>query len=277
MLRSRAVQTLASAMILASCATTGAQRTPTVSIDQYALVEGHSEQSNEGVAISIDVINPAAVYEHPELFSFHSSEFGESGRALELYFPKGPMNRSWAYPFASEKGQYQILTAAVEVTNNTEHTIRLEDAQVVLALDGGRDLMAIDSWDDLCTHAAYFEELDRVQFKEELGVMRAVMPEFPRGFYPQLLNRNAEGWRMLNLDRGILPGRTAKGVLAFRVPTPLPGNATISLFDVTVQTDAAGTPTKRTQFHFPVFVEHAAFWYDRAAGRWRAGQAPATE
>ena len=278
-----AVAMLILVAVTGGCATGGARPIRTLSVLHSFPEEPVVTQTKSDVEIELETIDwTSEMSDYPEMFSFDIDEFpqyrGDRAGLNALFSLSG--GRRWVYPFFDDDARRsQLLIARTTVTNGTSHTLRLTDAQMILATEDGRDISPVASWNKLLRYADIYEQRMNQYLARPRGSgirLRLTAPRtVPLGFYRAFLAARQNAWRLLNLDRGILPGRSATGVIVFQLP---PGQgvrtANISFFDVTVKADAAGNPTEKTQFHFPVTMEWTSYWFDPSERSWKKGRPP---
>jgi hypothetical protein len=196
------------------------------------------------------------MYDYPQLFSFRLASFPEfkDNKLLKRAYPVGPQDLQWDYPFATEEEQLTVYW--VTIANNTEHILRMKDARVYLITEGREPVAALTDFDELLEWADYFER--------KYGL--------PDGFYRALIMDHKPSYKLINdLGREILPSFTYEGLLAFPIMPMTSSTATLSFFDVTVATDAAGNPTQKTRFDFPLSRRTVRLWYDKEDRMWKSG------
>lgn len=129
----------------------------------------------------------------------------------------------------------------VNVTNDTDHVIRM----------GGTAIALFDPAD------TQYDALD----KDEL--IRYRMQERPCSSTNNLV-MGIQTLKILGANTELLPQRTTKGYLMFVVKKKdLPGAWKSTLYDLPVETDAAGRPTKTVRFEFKSWAKKYIDTYQR--------------
>jgi hypothetical protein len=85
--------------------------------------------------------------------------------------------------------------------------------------------------------------------------------------------QNQKAYKLINdVSREILPGTTYDGLLVFPVYTSAFQSAKLTFYDITSKTDAAGNPTEKVNFDFPIKVTDQQMWFDKdKEKRWKLG------
>lgn len=267
---------------LQSCAASK-PRIPTLQFTQYGLTEGAGQpQAQSDITISLKVIRTADIYQYPDLFSFNVESMTQDRDAqytLKGMYPVGPNGRSWENPFTTPDGKVSLLLCWAKIVNNTKHILRMKDARVYLILGGQDPLPAYVSMEDLLKAVDVFEEKANehlaAQYQKSL-IRIGDMPQLPRGFYRALVRSHERAYKLINdVSKEILPGFTYEGFLVFPVAPEIQGAATLSFFDITTKTDAAGNPVEKARFDFPLEQQAVSMWYDGQEKMWKSGTPPA--
>ena len=272
----RALAALAAAALVVSCAST-AKKIPTVEFSQYGLVQGPTQSEKKSdIEISVTTIRPSDIYDYPKLFSFSLAEGADY--FLKQQYPVGPGGSSWEFPFMTPDGTESLLLCWVKLVNGTDHILRMGDARVYLIVEGDDPLPAYSTMEDLYREADRFEQAANQklakQWKKTL-VKIGDMPQLPQGFYRSIINTHRGAYKLINdVSKEILPGFTYKGLLVFPASPSVQGQARLAFYDITTKTDAAGNPTEKARFEFPLENQRITMWYDRAQKRWQAGVPP---
>ncbi len=247
---------------------------PTLRVTQYALQpESVQTQTKSNVAITAGVLRITDIYDHPDLFAFRQEEAGFPDNAyLKRNYPRDPGGRQWEYWFASPDASEQLLICWVSIKNGTDHILRMRDARIYLVADGRDPIPAIGAFDGLLSQADRYWSMTVRQAQESRGLIRLTPPE---GFARAVLSGRREAFKLINdVSREILPGFTLEGMLAFpMIPTTF-GSVTLSFFDITTKTDAAGNAVEKARFDFALRPQTLPMWYDATATRWRVGTPP---
>lgn len=247
---------------------------PTVRFAQYAMQPGPAlTHAHADIEITVRVLRITDIYDYPELFAFRQQEIGyPDDRYLKQNYPPDATGRQWEYWFASPDGSEQLLICWVTIKNGTDHILRMRDARIYLVAEGREPLAALGSFETLFERADRFWQMNVRQAEERGGLFRLIPPE---GFARAALRGKRDAFRLVNdVGREILPGFTFDGMLAFPVVPTSHGPVTISFFDITTRTDAAGNPVEKTRFDFALAPQTVQMWYDAAEARWKLGAPP---
>jgi len=261
--------------ILSSCATTNTTKTPTLSIEEYGFQSSSKKIIQKSdISISITPIRIDDIYNYPNLFGFRLQNFPQyaDNYYLKNNLPVGPQNLRWTYPFATPDLREQLQLYYVKIENNTDHILRMKDSRVYMTTDGEEPIPAIKKFDKLVEKANRFERIEKRQYDSQT----LKIGEYPTGITEAILNSKKEHYDLINsLGKEVLPGYSLEGLLVFPVLSSTKKTASISFFDITTKTDAAGNPTEKTQFDFPLEKKTIKLWYDRDQKKWREGVPPA--
>ena len=122
----------------------------------------------------------------------------------------------------------------LRVTNNTEHTLRLDRVDVVLIDGAGKD----------------WEGLDKETLEQNI---RAKRPCSSTGKLVESLS----SLKLLGADTRVRPGRESTFLAVFKtVDKTILGDWALELIDVPVATNEAGQVTRVTSFEFPLIAKH---------------------
>lgn len=255
-------------------ACTASKQTTKIFFNQYELESGEPKTiTKSDIKIKIEPIDLTNLYNYPELFGFKRENFPEwkHNFYLKRYYPIGPKDKQWAYPFASPDGSRQLLCCFVEIKNNTDHILRMADARIYFIVDGKEPVPAFSSPSSVIDRAMKFEDMLRRQWESKL----LKLGEFPTGFYRELITSRSDEYELINdIDKEILPDFSYEGMLIFPVITNISKPAEIAFFDVTTKTDNAGNPIEKTKFTFELKPQRVQMWFDRNGNRWREGNPP---
>jgi hypothetical protein len=236
--------------------------TPTLAFPEYRLEPGPTAtQQKSDIEISVKPIRISDIYQYPDLFGFRLEDFPDyaDNTTLKRGYPVGPEGLQWDYPFATPDGQEQLSMYRVRIDNGTDHILRMRDARVYLITEA-REPAALSDFNELLQWADYFEQKNKY---------------LPRGFYRAFVLSHRPSFKLINdLGQEVLPGFAFEGLLLFPLVPRTSASATVSFFDITVTTDAAGNPVEKTRFDFPLVRETAQMWYDRSEQMWKAGAPP---
>ena len=272
----------AAMVLLESCAPSArTARIPTLSFNQYGLEPGPTQtQTKSDIEITGKSIRISDIYDYADLFSFNLEDFPRYKKSsyLKNNFPKGPLNKRWAYPFASWDASEQLLLCWIKIKNSTKHILRMKDARIYMIIEGQEPIAALSTFDELVREAERFEAMERQREWQRWESQLIKLGEFdyPTGISRAFLQSKRSYYKLINdIRKELLPSFTYEGMLVFRVDPSAYGAAKISFFDVTTKTDAAGNPVEKTQFDFSLQPERVQMWYDKAENRWKTGAPPA--
>lgn len=123
------------------------------------------------------------------------------------------------------------------IMNETGHILRMRDARVYFVTDDD-NIPGVQSKEDLFEIGAPETRVGWFTLKEEVIKNRKL----------KLIN---------DLKMEILPGQSANGFLFFDVEPEKATIGALNFYDITTETDAAGNPTKKTQFTFKIIKKIA--------------------
>ena len=154
------------------------------------------------------------------------------------------------------------------IKNGTNHILRMRDARVYLVVNGTEPVAAYAQFADV------LEQADRFWQQEvERSLIFTLPPDLPSA----VLRSRRDAIKLVNdVGREILPGFEFEGLVVFPSLPSISESVALSLFDITTQTDAAGNPTQKERFDFPIVLQDGSMWYDRSVKRWKAGAPPAS-
>lgn len=119
------------------------------------------------------------------------------------------------------------VTFALKVTNNTDHIINMAGSAIGLTV-GGKDV-------------------NQMSQEQVLQVWRAA---YPTNMPPEIVPA-VQGVPLWDESARILPGRSSEVFATFQIDLHEGiGGATMAIYDLVTNTDAAGNPTERTNFDF---------------------------
>jgi len=225
----------------------------------------------------VTTIRPSDIYDYPKLFSFSLTEGADY--FLKQQYPVGPGGFSWEFPFMTPDGETSLLLCWVKLVNGTDHILRMGDARVYLIADGRDPLPAYSTMEELYQVANEFQRManqDLAAQWEKSLVKLGDMPQLPQGFYRSIIDGHGDAYKLINdVSKEILPGFTYQGLLVFPTAPAVQGQTRLAFYDITTKTDAAGNPTEKARFEFPLENQRVTMWYDSAKKRWQAGEPPA--
>jgi hypothetical protein len=267
----------------AARATQADRPTPTIRFMQYGLQSDTGEaQTKSNVTVATRVLRITDIYDHPELFAFSLDAYPEfaSNPFLTGYYPADASGRRWEYWFASPDASEQLLVYWVHIRNGTDHILRMGDARIYLIPQAHDPIPALAGVDAVLAQVDRFWNMQIQNWNTQLQAAQRrgrVSPSFvlPTGFVRAVLQPRRAAFRVINdVGREILPGFAFDGMLAFPVVPATFGSVTLSFFDITTRTDAAGTPVERARFDFTLRPDTVQMWYDASVLRWKTGVPP---
>jgi hypothetical protein len=269
----RYVLLLGTVSLIVSCAGTS-KRIPTVQFQQYTFEQGRNQlvQTKSDVIIQTKVLRPTDVYDYPQYFSFDRGMLPESiggSMFVRTSYKASVGDKCWDYVLGDPQGKKLLTAVYVKIKNNTGHIIRMKDARVYLIVEGEEPMPAIDSVSELKRLITGWE--NDYAATQRGGIIKIA---YPVGLYSAIIDQNIKSFKLINdVGREVLPKFSLEGLLVFPVAASF-DKVTLSFFDITTRTDAAGTPTEKTQFDFALVREPASMWYDATANRWKLGYPP---
>jgi len=123
--------------------------------------------------------------------------------------------------------------------------------------------------DESLVHWVTYWEREAERQREKHTLMDG-MYKIPVGLRSQVIAQNRTAYKLVaDTNAEILPGKTYRGILLFPVVVSFDA-ATLSFYDVHTKTDAAGTPTEKQTFTFPVKLERVQMqWDGKQEKRWK--------
>lgn len=260
---------------------------------EYVLADSAlASQTKSDVTVTVTPLGPSRMYEHPELFAFNKDQVAEPIAGLisfDTYHKKDFEKRHWCYTFGA--GDKYVAAFRVEIQNGTDHILRMKDARIYLEAGDNDPFAAVtkvgdptlvptsvpeaprpksyqDQDESLVHWVTYFEALaERERPKERFFDSQKAIPI---GIASQVIALNRQAYKLIaDPSAEILPGRTLKGILLFPVVVSFE-EATLSLFDVHTQVDAAGNPVEKQTFTFPLRLNRVQMQFDdKKEKRWK--------
>lgn len=284
-LRALSVLTLAAAM--AGCG--GSKKAAEITLfPEYVLSERDAQtQTKSDVTITVTPLSKAGMYEHPELFAFHRSEIPKEiadGINFGNYYKKDYQGQDWCYTFGV--GDDQLAAFLVEVKNGTDHILRMKDTRIYMEVEGKDPIGAVTALGDptlvprpgtepitplvpqsalagdesLVHWLTYFEE--QAERKRKKHTLFDSQYQVPIGLASQVILNNRQAYKLIaDVGAEVLPGRSLKGILLFPVVISF-DTAMVSFYDVHTKTDAAGTPTEKQTYSFPLKLHRVQMQWD---------------
>ena len=256
-------------------------------------VPDQSTQTKGSVDITVTPLTPSAMYQNQDLFAFApdqlTGDFG--GAAINAWFPEDYQHSHWYYTFGP--GDNILVAFRVKLHNGTDHILRMKDARVYLMIEGRDPIAAINLLGNPTLVQAQLgsnvvqrpqsystgdgslvdwitREEDRYERTRKKGLLSI---GYPIGLGSQIVLQNQRAYKLVNdVGREILPGTTFEGLLVLPVYTTQFQSAKLSFYDITTKTDAAGNPTEKVTFDFPIKIVDQQMWFDKEREkRWKVG------
>ncbi len=291
--------TFAGLIFFISC---GAPRIMTSTFPETSISEEQFKSQSKGnINIMMEPISKTEIYKYDKYFKFKTDYVweGMSKFETEAYYPKDSNGDSWCFVFGSV-----VTYPSFEVTieNNTDHILRMSDSRIYLISDNLDPIEPVKSigkpqakvmietnasgqsykWlvpqsaqdqDGSLVDLVYRDEYEFMN-KQELsfGVVR-----YPYKVSAVAMEQNVSNYKLLNqTGKEILPNIKYRGLLIFPVDVEKLQNPIIKFYDITVKTDAAGTPIEKVAFDFPLRLDKKDIWFDAVSSkRWVIGKPPA--
>lgn len=172
-----------------------------------------SKATKNGVTVSVTPINPTNESQYPVL-------------ACEYQYIKKTI-------LGEIKDKAKLdnvlpgVTFALKISNNTGHIIRMSGSEIGLSV-GGKDV-------------------NQMSQGQILNVWKAA---YPTNMPPEIFQA-VQGIPLWDESAKILPGRSSEVFATFQIDLHEGiGGATMAIYDLVTNTDAAGNPTERTNFDF---------------------------
>jgi len=267
---------------------------PTVIFKEHDLSSpDKSAQTKGNVDITVTPLKVSGMYQNPELFSFSADRLtgNFSGLAIDTYCPQDYQKTNWYHTFSP--GNNILVAFKAKMRNGTDHILRMKDARIYLMVEGQDPIAAVTLLGNATLIQAtvgseaalrpksYVDsdgslidwitrEEDNYERTRKKGLLSA---EFPIGLGSQVVLQNQKAYKLINdVSREILPGTTYDGLLVFPAYTSAFQDAKLTFYDITTKTDAAGNPTEKVTFEFPIKVTDQQMWFDKEKERrWHLG------
>jgi len=214
----------------------------------------------------------------PQLVSVHKSSFNElqkepvTKEGVTMQVKSLGLRACWTHPVLGKKlvlakrtaddreVNWTIVTPPafeVKITNSTGHVLRSKGSVIKLMDSADNAIDLIDKGAALAKTTSQMSRQDRPDAQSVQDILASITSL-------KLLDQNIE----------ILPDMTQTCYLAFQVPDfdtdvafeewlSKQSQFVVKIFDFVTETDAAGTPTKRVQFDFPVAVDTVKETYEK--------------
>ena len=260
-------------------------------------------QTKEKVTVKISPINAWDVKDYPELFFFQFETLNQrflqnkqfTKKAIDYYFPPDKDDRYWCYTFGT------LPEFKVSIMNETGHILRMKDARLYLVMEDQEPVAALSqqgqpqlvktkillAGKEKTVHisesfnardASLLDYITRLEtsyyesFKEDRKKLKKGerIPDYPFGLMAGVYRKNFIKYKLINdIGREVLPGFSLTGILCFPYSLKLGQKFKIMFYDVTTETDAAGNPTKKTQFEFGFTYNPKFVMFDSDSQKWR--------
>ncbi|MFH1893664.1 MAG: hypothetical protein ABIK83_13390 [Candidatus Zixiibacteriota bacterium] len=176
--------------------------------------EADTRATKNGVTVQVAPINPTNASQYPVL-------------ACEYQYLKKTLLMGYVTDKAKTDNVLRGVTFALKVTNNTDHIIKMAGSAIGLTV-GGKDV-------------------NQMSVEQVLQVWAA---DYPTGMPPEIVPA-VQGIPLWDESAKILPGRSSEVFATFQIDLHEGiGGATMAIYDLVTNTDAAGNPTERTNFDF---------------------------
>jgi hypothetical protein len=284
-----------SSVVLALTGCAGGQKAAQISLfPEYVLANSTDQgQTKSAVAITVTPLGPSGMYEHPELFSFKREDLPEpiGGQpCFPTYYSEDYQDQYWCYTFGI--GEQNLAVFAVQIQNGTDHILRMRDARIYLEVEGHDPVAAVTKLgdptlvpasnpalkvipksaaeaDESVVHWVTYWEQEAEKTRNKHTIMDGLY-KIPIGLRSQVISQNRPAYKLI-ADAGaeILPGKTLRGILLFPVTVSF-DTAILSFYDISTKTDAAGNPTEKQTFTFPVKLDRVQMqWDGKQEKRWK--------
>ncbi len=266
----------------------------TIAIKEQELDKpSEATQTKGDVTISLTSLKPSSMYNEPDLFSFSEDRItgNFNGLSVSTYYPKDYQNTNWFYTFGITN---DVLVAyKIKITNGTSHILRMKDARVYLISEGQDPIPAFNVLGNPTLvpttvgneqrllpksyvegDQSFVDWLTNQEVKYERDRSKGILSiAYPIGLGSQVIAQNIRAYKFVtDVSREILPNTTFHGILLFPIYSSALNNAKIMLYDITTKTDAAGNPTEKVSFEYPIKPVDQQMWFDREKERrWIVG------
>ncbi len=265
---------------------------------EYVLADTNAATvTKSDVTVTLESLGASGMYEHPELFAFDKDRIPEQivgGANFGEYFDKDWQKQYWCYTFGV--GEDELAVFRVTIKNGTDHILRMKDPRIYIEIEDRDPIAAVtalgnptlvpvpvqgkptefvlrpasveaDENTTLVYWVTYFE-LKAEQNRKKHTILDSAY-RVPLGIRSQVIAQNKAAYKLISgTDTEILPGKTYKGILLFPVLVSF-ATATVSFYDVHTKVDAAGTPTEKQTFMFPVKLDRVQMvWDKKQQKRW---------
>jgi hypothetical protein len=270
------------------------QKTKDVQISTYKMLEFNgcdAKQTKSGLTIEVEPLSPKVTYNHSELFSFTSDDVKGLTNANLLYQPY--QGKMYEYTFGA--GNYWLVVMKVKITNNTGHVLKMSDARIYLRIEGEDPIKPVTKLGDPTlvdyenpAGSGNFIKLPKSAIDQDKSLIQwstgmfakwdserkkgLISFDYPLGLPSQIIAVNKKNYKLISdVDVEILPDDSYYGILLFPI-TISNTDMSLKLYEFVTKTDAAGTPTEKTNFDFKFKGVDGKSWYDRNLNIWNPGE-----
>ena len=259
-------------LLLIGCA--GTFNVPPREFEQFSFKDGSKfSLEKEKIKITLNLLRPTDMLEYPQYCSFDPDQLPafEKKKFYKILTYKD--DRIWNYIFSSPDYKKGIIACHVVMENNTDHILRMRDARIYLIPKNTEPIAALSTLSevqDLCTKLEGLYEGEKGLTKNEQNFW---IGNYPVGLSEAILELNKEHIKLItDVGAEVLPTFSYSGLLVFPYISDDIEDLTISFFDITVETDAAGNAVRKTRFDFPLMTEKVKMEYNSILKRWITSQ-----
>lgn len=252
-------------------------------------------QTKGDITITLTPLNQSSMYNEPDLFSFSDNNItgNFSDLSVNSYYPKDFLGKHWFYTLGMAKS---LVAYKVKITNGTTHILRMKNARVYLITEGQDPIAAFNVLGNptlvpttigkeqmlfpksyVIGDNSFVDWLTKEEYNYELNRSHGLLDiSYPIGLGSQVIAQNIRNYKLVtDVSREILPNTTFNGILIFPIYSSAINNAKIMFYDITIKTDAAGNPTKKVSFEYPIKSVDQQMWFDsKKEKRWKVGVPP---
>jgi hypothetical protein len=266
---------------------------------KYSFYGSDSIQTKNGLIIEVEPLSPSGVYAHPELYSFDKNTFPKEflkkyDLNIEGMFAELDSKR-YLYTFGS--GENYLTVFKVKITNNTGHVLKMKEARILLRIEGEDPIKPVTNIGDATIEqfenpagSGKFIPLPKSAITQDQSLVQWVTGieskyeetrkhgflelEYPIGINSQVIAQNKKSYKLIaDADVEILPDDSYSGILLFPVLVSYE-QLSLKMYEFVTKTDAAGTPTERTNFDYKFKIAAGKMWLNRNENKWVDGNPP---
>jgi hypothetical protein len=293
-----------SIVLMCACASTFPPREGWM--DNFEIEDALKTQEKENITITLNPINDLDIDKHPNLFQFNVQNWDPSWskltKTVNFWYPPNKDGNNYANTFV---GMPAFL---VSIKNSTGHILRMSDARIYLIIEEKDPIPAIENFGNTqvlpmqlvlysdkpemasINKSAVDEDESLLDYitRREVQIIRWLKdqrksdntykkyPQYPLNLCFNTAFTHQNDYKLINeVGREILPDFTLDGIICFPYYLEKGQKAKIIFYDVTTETNEAGTPTKKTQFDFSFQYEPAFMRYDELSKSWKDQAPPA--